>query len=64
MNEKNQKKSVTISVRVPAWLKSEMEKTDINWSEYIRKVIEDRIKLERAKKIWAEIEDIVNSEGF
>ena len=45
-----------ISIRIPAWLKEEMEKTSINWSEYLRKSIEERVKIEKMKKIWNEIE--------
>ncbi len=59
MEQNNEKKAVIISLRIPAWLKHEMDKVDINWSEYIRQSIEERIKLEKAKRVWREIETIV-----
>ena len=44
--------SAKITVRVPIELKKEMEKLkEVNWSEVIRRAIEDRIKEERIK--WA-----------
>ncbi len=52
------KKDVIISIRIPEWLKAEMEKTDINWSEYIRGKIEERIKLEKLSSILSAIEEI------
>ncbi len=55
---KENKKDVIISLRVPERLKEEMSKIEINWSEYLRKAIEDKICKERMKKIWSEIEDL------
>jgi post-segregation antitoxin (ccd killing protein) len=60
---KEKKKDTIISLRVPEKLKEEMSKMDINWSEYLRKAIEDKISKEKMKKIWNEIEnlkDIIN----
>ncbi len=55
---KEEKKDVIISLRVPEKLKEEMSKVDVNWSDYLRKAIEDKISKEKMKKIWSEIEDI------
>jgi len=55
---KEEKKDVIISLRVPEKLKEEMSKVDVNWSDYLRKAIEDKISREKMKKIWSEIEDI------
>ncbi len=60
MEQNDKKKAVIISLRIPAWLKYEMDKIDINWSEYIRQSIEEKIKLEKAKRVWREIETIVS----
>ncbi len=60
----SRKKLVTISVRIPEWLKREMDDVGINWSEYIRCAIEKRVALERLKRIWEEIEEIKNSGGI
>lgn len=58
---KENRKDVIISLRVPERLKEEMGKIDVNWSEYLRKAIEDKIYKERMKKIWSEIEDLKDS---
>ncbi len=57
---KEKKKDVIISLRVPERLKEEMSKVEVNWSEYLRKAIEDKISREKMKKIWSEIEDLKN----
>ncbi len=55
---KGEKKDVIISLRIPERLKEEMSKVEVNWSEYLRKAIEDKISKEKMKKIWNEIEDL------
>jgi len=55
---KEEKKDVIISLRVPEKLKEEMSKVDVNWSDYLRKAIEDKISREKMKRIWSEIENI------
>ncbi len=57
---KEARKDAIISLRVPESLKEEMSKVDVNWSEYLRKAIEDKICREKMKKIWNEIESIRN----
>jgi len=52
------KKDIIISLRVPEKLKEEMNKINVNWSEYLRKAIEDKIRREKMKKIWNEIESL------
>ncbi len=52
------KKDIIISLRVPEKLKEEMSKVNVNWSEYLRKAIEDKISKEKMKKIWNEIESL------
>lgn len=52
------KKDIIISLRVPEKLKEEMNKINVNWSEYLRKAIEDKISREKMKKIWNEIESL------
>jgi len=47
---------VTVSFRIPEHLKSEMEKINVNWSEFLRKSLEEKIELERLKNIWLEID--------
>ncbi len=56
-----EKKDVIISLRIPEKLKDEMSKLNINWSEYLRKAIEDKICREKMKMIWSKIEDLKES---
>ena len=49
---------MVISVRVPAEVKREMERCDVNWSEMIRQMIREKIEMERRKRA-AETIDIV-----
>ncbi len=60
---KDDKKDVIISLRIPERLKEEMSKVDVNWSEYLRKAIEDKICKEKMKRIWSEIESL-KTEGI
>ncbi len=52
------RKDVIISVRVPEWLKVEMDRTNVNWSEYIRSKIEERIRLEKLGELLSAIEEL------
>ena len=54
------RKDIVISIRIPEWLKEEMESININWSEYIRSAIEERVNREKMRSIWREIEDLKN----
>lgn len=47
-----------ISVRVPAAVKREMERHDVNWSEVIRQMIQERIKVERRKRAAESIDAV------
>ncbi|WP_290597588.1 MULTISPECIES: hypothetical protein [unclassified Archaeoglobus] len=51
-----ERKDVIISFRIPEYLKSEMDKININWSEYLRKKIEEKLRLEEMRAILSEIE--------
>jgi len=48
--------SVVISVRVPRRLKEEMDKLggDVNWSEEIRRFLEERVRELRRKRVLEE----------
>ena len=56
MGEGKERMDVTLSFRIPEYLKSEMDKIDINWSEFLRKSLEERIELEKLKKAWSGID--------
>ncbi len=47
-----------VVVRVPKHVKEKMKKLNINWSEYLRKKIEEKLEKERLKILWEEIEEI------
>jgi DNA repair exonuclease SbcCD nuclease subunit len=49
---------VNVSVKVPEEIRRLMREVDINWSEYLREVIEARIRLERAKRASRELDEI------
>ncbi|UVS68326.1 hypothetical protein NWT39_10500 [Nitrososphaera viennensis] len=40
-----------LSVRIPEETKKKMKEVDIDWSEYIRTAIEDKIRESRRKKV-------------
>ncbi|AAL81477.1 hypothetical protein PFDSM3638_06745 [Pyrococcus furiosus DSM 3638] len=45
-----------VSFRIPRELKKEMKKIDINWSEEVRKFIEEKVKEYKRKKALEEID--------
>ena len=47
-----------ISIRVPATLKKEMEKYDVNWSEVIRQMIQEQIEIERRKRAAEAVDEV------
>ena len=55
--------SVVISVRVPRRLKEEMDKLSgyVNWSEEIRKFLEERVKELRRKRVLEEARKVIES---
>ncbi|NJE75918.1 hypothetical protein [Thermococcus sp. ES12] len=50
-----------ISVRVPDELKEKMKKYDINWSEEIRRFIEQKIRDKEKAKLLDEIDSFLES---
>jgi len=50
--------SVVIGVRVPKWLKDELERLRINYAKEIREYLEKRVREEKLKKILGEIAEI------
>jgi uncharacterized Zn finger protein (UPF0148 family) len=39
-----------VSVRIPKELKEEMSKLDLDWADYLRTVIEEKVKIERMRQ--------------
>jgi hypothetical protein len=51
--------STVVSVRVPERLRREMEKLrDVDWSALLKSAIEERLRRERLKIVWKDVEDI------
>ncbi|MDI3475972.1 MAG: hypothetical protein PWQ79_1367 [Thermococcaceae archaeon] len=48
-----------ISVRIPDELKAKMKELDINWSEEIRKFIEEKIREQEKEKLLNEIDSFL-----
>lgn len=47
-----------VSIRVPKELKEEMRRLDVNWAEYLRSSIEERVRLERIKRACREMDEV------
>lgn len=56
-------KLVNVSVKVPRELRDKMRQVDVNWSEYLRKVIEDKVREELAKKAARRLDEIRSRAG-
>jgi predicted transcriptional regulator len=39
-----------VSIRVPKDLKKDMSKVDLDWADYLRQAIEEKVKLEKMKQ--------------
>ncbi len=55
--------SAVIGVRVPKKLKEELEKLEINYSEEIRKFLEDLVRRKRAERIMRRLRELERSIG-
>lgn len=51
---------VNVSVKVPEEMREEMRKLDVNWGEYLRAAIAERIKREKAKEAAKRLGEIQN----
>ena len=51
--------STVVSVRVPERLRREMERLkDVDWSALLKSAIEERLKRERLKTLWKDVEGL------
>lgn len=48
-----------VAVRVPEEIKKKMREIPEDWSEYIRKAIEERINIEERKRILREVKELL-----
>ena len=47
-----------VSIRVPKDLKQEMSKLDVDWADYLRRTIEDKVRIERMKRACRTIDEL------
>jgi hypothetical protein len=51
--------STVVSVRLPEKLKREMERLkDVDWPALLKSAIEERLRRERLKTLWKDVEDL------
>ncbi|MBI5025427.1 MAG: hypothetical protein HZC12_01610 [Nitrospirae bacterium] len=48
-----------VAVRVPEEIKKKMKEVPEDWSDYLRKAIEDRINMEERKRLVKEIKELL-----
>jgi len=58
-----------ISIRIPEKIKQEMDQVNINWCEYIRDAIVQKVNEERRKEAFSSVKEILKDtvqaqEGF
>ena len=51
---------VNVSVKVPEEMRKEMKKLDVNWGEYLRAAIAERIRREKAREAAKRLDEIQN----
>jgi len=49
-----------VSIRIPKKLKEEMKKVNVNWSKYLRSVIEEKIRQIKMEEASRKIDEIRN----
>ena len=49
-----------VSIRIPKKLKEEMKKVNVNWSRYLRSVIEEKIRQIKMEEASRKIDEIRN----
>jgi len=47
-----------VSIRVPKDLKEEMGKLDVDWADYLRRTIEDKVRIERMRQACKTIDEL------
>ncbi len=55
--------TVVIGVRIPRWVKEELEKLGIDYSREIREYLIRRVREERAKRLINEIDELARKIG-
>lgn len=47
-----------VSIRVPKELKEEMNRLDLNWADYIRQAIEEKVRTEKMRQACKVMDDL------
>ena len=55
--------SVVIGVRVPRWVKEELERLGIDYGREVREYLIRRVREERARRLIREIDELMESIG-
>ncbi len=55
--------TVVIGIRVPRWLREELERLGIDYSREVREYLMRRVREERAKRLIREIEELSKAIG-
>ncbi|MEM2448495.1 MAG: hypothetical protein QXT14_06060 [Candidatus Bathyarchaeia archaeon] len=54
---------VNVSVKVPEEVRRLMKRVNVNWSEYLRRIIEAKIREEIAKEVAEKLDEIRRRSG-
>ena len=55
--------TVVIGVRVPRWVKEELERLGIDYAREVREYLIRRVREERARRLMREIDELMKSIG-
>ncbi len=47
-----------VSIRVPKDLKEDMSRLDLDWADYLRQAIEERVKIEKMKQACRTMDEL------
>ncbi len=54
----DQEQVVVITVKVPKALKKDMQKIDVNWSQYIRECLQNKINEQKKREAFDKLDEI------
>jgi len=54
----DQKQVAVITVKVPQALKKDMQKIDVNWSQYIRECLQNKINEQKKREAFDKLNEI------
>jgi len=54
----DQEQVVVITVKVPKALKKDMQKIDVNWSQYIRECLQNKINEQKKREAFHKLDEI------